>query len=305
MKPLSIGIATRNRPESLRRCLTSVSSVLGTGHDVLVFDDASTVRAADVVATCANARGVRVLRDGGGVGPIEGRNRLVAQARHDIVLLMDDDAVVIERAAIERGIELLEHDERVSAVAFAQAEADGRPWPERMQPGRGMEPACVAAYIGFAHLIRRSAFRSVGGYRADLVFYGEEKDLCIRLLEAGHLIVYLPDARVAHVPDPAGRDPVRYVRQVIRNDFLSSLYNDPWPLVVVSLPVRLWRYRQMTARIPRGDEDGYGWLLRELRRAWPSVAANRRPVSWHTIREWRRLSRTVVPYRPVPQSPTR
>jgi GT2 family glycosyltransferase len=305
MTGITIGITTRDRPRSLCCCLASISSLLGNGHDVLVFDDASATRAEEVIRGCAGAPHVQVLRDDRGVGPIEGRNRLVAQARHDVILLMDDDAAVIDGTAIARAVDLLERDDRVAAVAFAQAEADGRAWPEPMQPGRGCAPAWVPAYIGFAHLIRRSAFIAVGGYRTDLVFYGEEKDLCLRLLDAGYLVVYLPDARVAHVPDPSGRNPRRYVRQVIRNDCLSSLYNEPWLLVAAGLPVRLWRFRRMTAAIAAGDRGGFRWLLGELWRAWPSVAANRRAVSWKTMRRWRHLSRNVVPYRLATRSGTR
>ena len=106
-------------------------------------------------------------------------------------------------------------------------------------------PRTCAAFIGFAHLLRRDAFLRLGGYRESLVFYGEEKDFCVRALEAGQRVVYLPDAVVGHVPDPGGRSATRYVRFVIRNDCLYSLYNEPWPLVAVGLPVRLWRYRRM------------------------------------------------------------
>jgi GT2 family glycosyltransferase len=299
MTPLTIAIATRNRPAALRRCLQSVASVLGHSHEVLVFDDASATPAADQIADGAGAGlNVRIIRDGGGIGPIAGRDRLVREARHDIVFLMDDDAAVIERRAIERGIAVMNGDPSVAAVAFAQAESDGRPWPERMQPGRGGGPARVPAYIGFAHLLRKSAFLAVGGYRSDLVFYGEEKEVCLRLMDAGYSVVYLPDARVAHLPDPAGRDPRRYVRQVIRNDCLTSLYNEPWPLVVVGLPARLLRYRRMAARIDGGDADGLTWVLRQLREAWPRVRRERRAVSWATVREWRRLARTAIPYSP-------
>jgi GT2 family glycosyltransferase len=191
---------------------------------------------------------------------------------------------------------VLDADDKIAAVAFAQGEADGRPWPERMQPGRAHEPAYVAAFIGFAHLLRREAFLALGGYRESLVFYGEEKDFCVRALDAGMRIVYLPDAVVGHVPDPGGRSASRYVRFVIRNDCLYSLYNEPWPLVAISLPVRLWRYRRMAGK--SRDAGGLHWIARELARSLGDVRRHRRPVSWGTVREWRRLARTVVPYVP-------
>ena len=214
------------------------------------------------------------------------------------VLLLDDDAVVFSAGAVERAIAVLDRDANVTAIAFAQGEADGSPWPERMQPGRGREPAYVPAFIGFAHLLRRDAFLRLGGYRESLVFYGEEKDFCVRALEAGQRVVYLPDAVVGHVPDPGGRSATRYVRFVIRNDCLYSLYNEPWPLVAVGLPIRLWRYRpdgraRRRARRPAVD-PGRAPEVAARCPARPPRGVVGDDQGWR-----RRLARTATPYRLV------
>ena len=125
------------------------------------------------------------------------------------MLLLDDDVVVFRADGGGARDRCARRGSDVAAIAFAQGEADGSPWPERMQAGRGHQPAYVAAFIGFAHLVRRDAFLRIGGYRESLVFYGEEKDFCVRALEAGQRIVYLPDAVVGHVPDPGGRSATR------------------------------------------------------------------------------------------------
>ena len=99
------------------------------------------------------------------------------------------------------------------------------------QPGR---TACyVPSFIGFAHLVRRETFVAIGGYRESFEFYGEEKDYCRRLIDAGFRTVYLPDALVMHEPDQAGRSKQRYLRYVTRNDCLNALYNDPLSRLVV------------------------------------------------------------------------
>lgn len=296
MTAITIGVTTRDRPESLRRCLGSIAAVLGAAHEVLVFDDASDEPVQQQLAAGDYGLDLRILRDDRRVGYIVGRNEMVRQARHALVLLVDDDTVQLEAGPVARAIHVIDADPSVAAVAFAQAEGDGRPWDERMQPGRGGQACYVPSYIGFAHLLRRDLFLRLGGYRADLVFHGEEKDYGQRLLEAGHHVVYLPDALVAHIPDRRGRDQRRYVRYAIRNDCLTSLYNDPWPLAAVSLPVRLWRFRRMVAGVPGGDPGGFRWLLSQLWRALPDVRRDRRPVSWATIKEWRRLARSTVPY---------
>jgi GT2 family glycosyltransferase len=297
MAGLTVGVTTRNRPAALERCVRSLARLQPLAPRIMVFDDASDTPVAPLVlASAPPGADVQVIRDERAVGNIAGRNRLVKEAGADFVLLLDDDAVIFEAAPVERALRLLTIDKRVAAVAFAQGEADGRRWPERMQPAPAREPVYVPAFIGFAHLLRRDTFLALGGYRERLVFYGEEKDFCVRALDAGHRIVYLPDAVVGHVPDPGGRSASRYVRFVIRNDCLYSLYNEPWPLAAVSLPVRLWRYRRMAGT--NHDAGGLRWIASEIARAFGDIGRERRPVSWSTIREWRRLARTNVPYVP-------
>ena len=295
MTQLTIGITTRNRPAALERCIRSLAPLQPLARCAVVFDDASEAGVEALVQSVAPPdMDVRVIRDDRAVGNIAGRNRLMNEARTPFVLLLDDDAVIFEASPVERAMQLLAADERVAAVAFAQGEADGSRWPERMQPAAAREAVYVPAFIGFAHLLRRETFLALGGYRESLVFYGEEKDFCVRALDAGHRIVYLPDAVIGHLPDPAGRSASRYVRFVIRNDCLYSLYNEPWPLAAVSLPVRLWRYRRMAG--PNREPGGLRWIAGELTRALAEIPRHRRPVSWATIREWRRLSRHTVPY---------
>ena len=289
MTPISIGITTRNRPASLRACLQSIARVLGPAHDVMVFDDESDVPVSEQLEGVEGLPPVRILRDGLRRSYIFGRNDLVQQAHHDLVLLLDDDTLLLEPDGLRRAAEIMTRDTQVGAVAFAQGEPDGRPWPEGMQAGHGQAACRVPAFVGFAHLVRRFTFLAIGGYQEHLVFYGEEKELCLRLLAAGYAVVYLPDAMIAHVPDPSGRDASRYVRYVIRNDCLCSLYNDPWPLAAAGLPVRLLRYWRMASRIPGGDRGGFSWLLRELWASRRSVRAERQPMTWAQVREWRRL----------------
>ena len=147
-----------------------------------------------------------------------------------------------------------------------------------MQPSPVDYRCYVPAYIGCAALLRRSAFVKLGGYQESFHFYGEEKDYCLRLLDAGYDVVYLPDARVAHVPDPAGRSDSRYLRYVIRNDCLSALYNEPLPMAVITAPIRLARYAAMHRHSGDDDPGGLRWIVGELIAAMPAVWRDRRAI---------------------------
>jgi GT2 family glycosyltransferase len=294
---ISVGIATRNRPQSLVRCVESLALLGDLVTEIIVTDDASDVPAAEVLAgiSPALAAKLEVIRHDAGKGYIAGRNAIMRLATSEAVLSMDDDAYLLDPQGIVRAAALIDGHPNIAAVACAQAEADGAPWPADMQPAPVSYACTVAAFIGFASLIRRSAFHAVGGYRESLHFYGEEKDLCVRLWNAGYEIVYLPEVRVAHVPDLSGRSAERYVRYVIRNDCLFALYNEPLPLPFVSVPIRLARYFSMSQG--HADRGGLGWILRDLARMLPAVVGRRQPVTWKTFRRWRQVQRTSPAFR--------
>jgi GT2 family glycosyltransferase len=295
---ISVGIATRNRRGSLVRCLTSLALLDDLIDDVIVVDDTSDDPPADVGDDVppAIASRLRVILQRERQGYIVARNTMVGLARNECVLMMDDDAYIIDPAAIRRAVDAFSRHGDLGALAFAQAEADGTAWPASMQPSPEPCACYVPAYIGFAHLLRRSVFLRLGGYLVPLHFYGEEKEYCLRLLDAGYGVVYVPDARVAHVPDHSGRSTSRYLRYVIRNDCLSALYNEPLPLPLVTVPLRLMRYTAMRRHGGTADPGGLSWILRELAGAVPAAWRGRRPVAWRTFMRWRKLRASPPPF---------
>jgi GT2 family glycosyltransferase len=293
---LTIGITTRNRNDSLQRCLLSLHVVRHLGPEVLIYDDGSEVPVVTQLAGTGSLVEFRVLRDESAPGYIAGRNQLIREAAAPAVLLLDDDAALIEGEAVERALSVLEADGRVAAVAFAQSDRQGNPWAETMQPGLGSADCYVPAFIGFAHLLRREIFLTLGGYRESFVYYGEEKDFCLRLLDAGYRTVYLPGARVRHEPDPSGRSNQRYLRYVTRNDCLIALYNEPWHRLIWLLPARLLLYFRMRRHWAVHDPWGWAWVIRDLWTNLDDVWRERRPVSSRTLELWQRLRRNPEPY---------
>lgn len=290
---LTVGITTRNRPASVKRCLESLRHIEHLAPEILVFDDASDV---PVTTTLPPQPRLRIIRDDSGPGNIVGRNALMAQASADAVLLLDDDAALLDAAGIERALAILSGDKEVAAVAFAQANEDGRPWPETMQPARGQSPRYIAAFIGFAHMLNREVFLRLGGYRASFVFYGEEKEYCLRLLDRGFRVVYLPGALVVHAQDAAGRTPQRYLRYVTRNDCLNALYNEPLWRVAWLVPARLALYFRMRSQWKVADPSGLRWVLTEVAANAGAAWRARKPVSRETLAAWRRLRDGHAPY---------
>ena len=299
-KPVTVSITTRNRPEALTRCLRSLSCAAPLVAQVIVADDASEppVR-AETIADLSRTTGLpidlmRLDEHGGTAGA---KNLIAERARTPFLLSLDDDAFLVDGRAIERGVDVLEKDGDVAAIAFAQADEHGRRRHVSQQPSTAERPAYVPAFIGFGCLIRREHLMAVGGYRALFRIHGEEREICLRWLDRGWRVVYLPDAPIAHVADPANRDPtVAYVRHIIRNDCLNALFNEPAARALISIPMRLRNFRRMAARLPGGDPQGIRWILTELWSRWPEVRRSRRPLRWRTFGEWKRLRSGAAVY---------
>ena len=85
----TVVIATRDRPDSLRRTLAALARQ-DTAHswELVVVDDGSEPPVDE--ALLAALPGARILRSGG-VGPARARNAGLAAARGEHVLFTDDD----------------------------------------------------------------------------------------------------------------------------------------------------------------------------------------------------------------------
>ena len=291
MTRLTVGVVTKNRPDALHRCLSSLALVADRLAEVIVVDDTSDIPLDDAVRQIppAVSSRLRVVRQTNHEGYIVARNRIMREATTEYVFLMDDDAWLLEGASVVEALALIDGHPRVGAVAFAMATIDGGPWDARMQPAPVDYPCLVPSFIGFAHLLRRRVFLDLGGYPEAFHFYGEEKSYCLRLIDAGFDIVYLPHARVVHAPHATGRNTAKYLRHVIRNDCLGAMENEPLPVALISVPFRLARYLTMSRGVT--DSGGLRWIAGDLLSRVPQVWRDRKPVQWSTIRKWRRVRR--------------
>ena len=296
---LTISISTRNRLESLVRCLRSLVLISDLAQEIIVVDDCSDVPLEEPLRRSLGAAfpiTLRVIRQETNSGYIVARNTIVESAATDFVLNLDDDAFILEPDAIRRALNVIRNDERVGVVAFAQADEVGNSWPHSMQPSPVTYACYIPSFIGFAHILRRDIFLALGGYRSSFYFYGEEKEYCLRLLDRGYNVVYIPSALVAHVPDPAGRNAQKYLRYTVRNNCLGAIYNEPLAMMLPSVAARLFLYFRMKRGWRIHDPGGFAWIVKQVLSLLPAAWRDRRSLKWATFRQWRKLRQSWPPY---------
>src|ERR1700687_3769784 len=86
---LTVGIATRNRPDSLRRCLASIALIDDLVTEVIVVDDASDPPIGPVLQQVpeAIAKKTRIIALPQGEGYIVGRNRMMRLGANQALLI--------------------------------------------------------------------------------------------------------------------------------------------------------------------------------------------------------------------------
>jgi GT2 family glycosyltransferase len=276
-----VGIVTHNRGEILPKALDSALAQTSANISVAVIDDGS----SDQTASLAQRYKLvdwefRPSRR----GYMSARNEFLLREGFDFFVSLDDDAWFLKGDEIAEALKHFEADQTLAAIAFDILAPDS---PER----RNRTPArSTGAFIGCGHMLRQSAVREVGGYVPTPGGYGgEEKDLCLRLIDAGYKVVELPGVHVWHDKSPVARDLAYQHRSGVCNDLAMTVRRTPMLLLPVIVPVKIFRHLRFSlgAGLLSPCMSGMVLFFRSLRSIWRW----RRPVRLETLRAYSRLSR--------------
>jgi GT2 family glycosyltransferase len=168
-----------------------------------------------------------------GHGYVRARNQMMLTAPENYYVSLDDDSWFIKGDETAIAVNFLERHPQVAAIAFDILSPD-RP----DQVSRGAQ-RLVATFIGCGHLLRLSVVKELGGYTEFPGAYGvEEKDFCLRLIDAGYQIVKLDGVHVWHDKSSLARDIPRQHCSGVCNDLALTLRRVP---ILLLLPVLAWK----------------------------------------------------------------
>jgi GT2 family glycosyltransferase len=194
----------------LERCVAGVLESTDVDVDVVLVDNGGP---ADLLEELEQRPCVRVLRPGRNLGYAGGCNLGAREARGDVVVLLNQDAVVAADALARLAAVALRPD--VGAASASVRLADD---PSTLNSGGneihflgfGWAGAFgelasaystereVAAASGTALAMRRSLWEELGGLAEPYFAYHEDAELSWRCWQRGEHVVYVPDAVVVH-----------------------------------------------------------------------------------------------------------
>ena len=205
-QPISVVVATRDRPRQLHDCLVSLRASVEAGDEVIVVDSCSSDGRTAEVAGAFGVRLVRCDRPGASLA----RNAGWRLARHGFVAFVDDDVRVAPTWADSLRRTVAAHPEAsfVSGRLGLREEDAGAERPVAFfdeQSAFVIDEAVVDDWgHGANFAVRRDALADVGGFDERLGPgtpwpAAEDRELLDRLLAGGYRGRYEPSVRAVHV----------------------------------------------------------------------------------------------------------
>ncbi len=289
---VSFVVLTRNRAVDLVENLRALFSQAYTNKEIVVVDNKSSDDTVVRVRTNFPKARLVTLQTNSGVDA--GRNAGIKTATGDVLIFVDDDAVLRDQGATQKIVNEFERNPHLGILGFRERSYiephDVIQWHYQGRPVEewGNKKFEASYYPGAGHAIRATALRQTGSYPGYYFYSTEEKDLSYRMLDHDWEIWYTPDIEVFHKVNLAERNLWRNYFDV-RNHMWFAWRNLPWPYSTFhymahaannaarNFPDRLYL-------VTRGFADG--WRRRSI------ALADRKPISRETQRKIRNLRKS-------------
>ena len=202
----SVVIPTHNRSQRVSGAAASVLRQLGSELELVIVDDGSHDATPEVLQTLQSPR-CRTIRHEVALGVSAARNRGAVESRGDFIVFLDDDDSLRPGA-----LELLRC--QLDTAPYADFAWGGRSVTQRDRAGRvtsiqedvwhqaagGVSGSDVLPYVldiaaSCTFTVRRELFLDMAGFDETLRV-SEDRDLLLRLAEAGHLGRAVPSVLV-------------------------------------------------------------------------------------------------------------
>jgi GT2 family glycosyltransferase len=274
-------ITTRNRAVDLRQTCDVVVRLRPAPIEVLVTADGCTDETVAMVK--AEMPNAKMIVNATGKGSVVSRDRMMREARGDLVLALDDDSYPEQLDCLARIVPSFEQRPELAVLHFPQRTDE---YPETLaQTNFGLEHS-TRSFANSGAVLRRSTYLQLPGFEPRFFHMYEEPDYALQCVAAGYDVLFSPILTIRHHYSGQARDEIRVHHRHARNELWSTLMRCPFPFAIGMVAWRVFsQFRYACKR-------GWSWVIREP--AWwcqalagvPCCLRKRRPVSWAGYKRW-------------------
>lgn len=293
MKHLSFVIITYNRPADTLELLQNISTLNDAAtllRDVIIVNNASSSDYTQVKNYIAAETSIpfKYFDAPSNLGVTRGRNFALQFAKGEIIIFLDDDAVLQNNNALQNIVRSFNQpgiDERETAIVSfkvlyydtLQMQVNGLPH-KKYNRYKDKQEFFTYYFAGGAHAIKRKVLNETGNLPEEFFYGMEEYDLSYRILEKGYCIKYDASIVMLHKESPLGRKP--------KTDKLRMMWVNKAKVAYRYLSMRYFFTTTIMWSFQFLKETGFD--LRGFIKGWKEVSAisrheKRTPLSARTI----------------------
>jgi len=278
---VSVMITTRNRILDLRRTCRALQQLNPLPLEVLITMDGCT--AGVVGAVKGELPEARLFVNPIGRGSVASRDRMMREARGDLVLALDDDSYPEQLDCIARIAQLFEQRPQLAVLHFPQRTDE---YPETLAQTHFGSEHLTRSFANSGAVLRRSTYLQLPGFESRFFHMYEEPDYALQCVAAGYDVLFSPVVTIRHHYSGQARNEIRIHRRHARNELWSTLMRCPFPFAI---GIAAWR---VLSQFLYACKRGWYWVIREPAWWWQAVAGipcclrKRRPVSWASYKRW-------------------
>lgn len=293
-KPIAFScmITTRNRVDSLRRTLQRLEKLDPRLAEILVTADGcadGTVEFLERWKVEGGKKGERrVIVNEKGVGSVASRDRMMREAKGELVLALDDDSYPEDAGCLATLDRIFQADLRLGIAVFPQRTDE---FPETLEQEHFGPERPVASFACAAACLRVSTYRSLPGFESIFSHMYEEPDYALQCLGHEWGVRWFPQVTIRHHWKRRGRNEIKNHHLHARNELWSTLMRCPMPHALGVIAFRVVSQAAYAAR------RGPGWLVQEpvwwcqAFAAVPQALQRRKPLPWKSYFQWLLLKR--------------
>ncbi len=281
---VSIMITTSNRLEVLQRTIQRLRKLDPAPDEILITADGCTDGTAEFVSSALPK--AKLFLNQSGIGSVASRDRMIRQARGDLVLALDDDSYPEQSDCIARIVPLFEQRRRLAVAHFPQRTDE---YAETLAQTNFGSEHLTRSFANSGAVLRRSTYFQLPGFESRFFHMYEEPDYALQCVAAGYEVLFSPVVTIRHHYSTQARDEIRIHHRHARNEFWSTLMRCPLPF---AFGIIAWR---VLSQFRYACKRGRSWVVREP--VWwgqalagiPYCLGKRGPVSWAAYKRWLRL----------------
>ena len=281
---VSVIITTRDRATDLQRTCDVVMRLRPAPIEVLVTADGCTDGTADMVAD--KFPEIMLIANQTAIGSVASRDRMIRQARGDLVLALDDDSYPEQLDCITRFVPFFEQWPTLAVLHFPQHTDE---YPETLAQTNFGSEHLTRSFANSGAVLRRSTYLQTHGFESRFFHMYEEPDYALQCIATGYDVLFAPIITIRHHYSGQARYEIRIHHRHARNEFWSTIMRCPLPFAA---GIAGWR---VFSQFRYACNRGLSWVIREPSWWWqalsgiPYCVRKRSPVSWKGYKRWLRL----------------